>query len=279
MRNGLLIGVLGLALAGACHDAANLMGPPVTSRKSMAGPDKAEYQIRGVTYGADGGELTNGTCDATYSGWQDSTNWGSGAVQPIWVQWYKYDKVGCALTGDMGGDFYVGGDVGISVQGPSGQQVGLDIWADDQTIATVSNAPVTGTTVYVTATAASQKYRFMYWEIATADGSIQYRDYHRDIMRPGDTDEYDFLAIFKECKWNGYNCANDPNCFAPWEPISCNAPPGYAMMRDEVTKSRRLAWYQHTVGFDDTPPSLSLALVPAHRPAGERRQHSVRVGD
>jgi hypothetical protein len=60
----------------------------------------------------------------------------------------------------------------------------------------------------------SAGFTFAYWLITRTNGT-QYRDCNPDLIRPADTDEYDYHAIFIECvlSSSGSNpavCINQP---------------------------------------------------------------------
>lgn len=193
MRNPLLVLALSTIIAGiGCAD-----GTPTSpsARHSLSGPDRAEFQIRGASYGPNGEEMTSTQCGATYAFMTDSTNWAVGGGTPIWVKETSYDRVSCTYWSGWSQDLRVGGNISIYADGAS--SAGVGVVADQQAVGNLTNVPVSGTTMYVNASAWSG-YRFQYWRIRNAAGTQERYECNASFTVPASTDDYDFFAVFRE---------------------------------------------------------------------------------
>jgi hypothetical protein len=193
MRNPLLFLALTAVLAAACADGAPTAARP---RHSLSGPDRAEFQIHGASYGPNGEEMTDSQCGGTHAWATDSTNWAVGGGSPVWVKETSYDRVGCTYWGGWSQDMRVGGNISIYADGASSSS-GVGVVADQQAVGTLENVPVSGTTLYLNASAWSG-YRFQYWRIRNAAGTNERLECRADFTLPADTDAYFFFAVFRE---------------------------------------------------------------------------------
>jgi hypothetical protein len=188
-----LIPLLALILTAAglaCGEAEPVGAEP---RLGLLASGRAEFQTRGASYGQSGDEMTNSACSATYTIRRDSVNWAI-AGPPIWVQETSTDRH-CNYWGGYDEDMRVGGNIGMYVEGDTTAYVG--IVADQQSVGTITNVPTSGTTLYLWATPWDD-YVFQHWRISNAAGTYVYFDCNSNIQRPADTQDYEFLAVFRE---------------------------------------------------------------------------------
>lgn len=210
MRSITILLAASATLLAACDNRMLPTQPPLKPSLGYGGNGiLATFIIRGVSWGADGGEFTNNNCSPTYTFSRDSTmtqfpgnNW--------WIYSSKYDRTGCAIGTGGGGDFYVGGNV--SVYSRLGQ-IGVGVVADQQSEAQLAYSPyLAADTIEVSASGWSWagNSKFYYWEV-TRDNGSQYRVCTPYFERPGNTDDVRYVAYFKQCVENAQGiCENSP---------------------------------------------------------------------